>query len=179
MPRNPANRRFVRAFAVIAALISFAASAPAADEPSQAQILDALRAKRFTRCPQVLCAAVDQRSIEVEISFAYGSAILSPQAIAQLAARSDELGAQAPRQILLVRGHTDGQGGDAYNQRLSERRAAVVKRFLVETFEIPAENVVAVGFGKRELKNPGDPLAAENRRVEVLNMWRGGKDRWR
>src|SRR5262245_64045439 len=121
MPRSPANRRLVRAFAGIGAVMSFfAASALAADEPSQRQILDALRAKRVTRCPQVSCAAFDQRSIEVEISFAYGSAILSPQAIAQLAARSDELGAQASRQILLVRGHTDGQGGDAYNQRLSE-----------------------------------------------------------
>src|SRR3984893_14791726 len=169
MPRNPANRRVVCAFAGIGALM-FPASALAAEQPSQAQILDALKARRLTRCPQVRCAAFEQRSIELEIPFAYGSAVLGPRAIAQLAARASELREQAPGQILLVRGHTDGQGGHAYNQRLSERRAAAVKRFLVKTFAIAAENVVAVGLGKRELKNLGDPLAAENRRVQVLNM---------
>src|ERR1700730_12659776 len=115
MPRSPTNRRLVRAFAGIGAVMSFAASALAADEPSQRQILDALRAKRATRCPQVSCAAFEQRGIELEVSFAYGSAVLGPQAIAELAARGGELREQAPGQILVIRGHTDGQGGHAYN----------------------------------------------------------------
>jgi outer membrane protein OmpA-like peptidoglycan-associated protein len=71
-------------------------------------------------------------------------------------------------EILLVRGHTDAKGSDVYNQQLSEWRAVAVKRFIVETFGIPPENLIAVGLGKRELKNTADPFAAENRRVQVL-----------
>jgi len=45
-----------------------------------------------------------------------------------------------------------------------------VKRYLVEKFEIPASNLVTVGYGSTHLKNPKDPFAAENRRVAVTNM---------
>ncbi len=54
-----------------------------------------------------------------------------------------------------------------------------MKRFLIAAFAMPAGNLVAVGFGKRELKNPSDPLAAEIRRVQVLNRWGNGKGRLR
>ena len=33
---------------------------------------------------------------------------------------------------MLIEGHTDGKGGDQYNQRLSEQRADSVRRWLVE-----------------------------------------------
>jgi outer membrane protein OmpA-like peptidoglycan-associated protein len=66
-------------------------------------------------------------------------------------------------------GHTDAKGGDTYNQVLSERRAAAVKEYLVRTFGIAPERLVAYGRGKSSLKNTADPLAAENRRVQVIN----------
>jgi flagellar motor protein MotB len=49
-----------------------------------------------------------------------------------------------------------------------DRRAEVVKRLLVEQFKFPADALVAVGFGKQRLKNAADPLAGENRRVEIV-----------
>jgi outer membrane protein OmpA-like peptidoglycan-associated protein len=70
----------------------------------------------------------------------------------------------------MLGGHTDGKGSDAYNHDLSERRARAVKRFLIETYHVPAANLLAAGYGKEGYKNPADPLAAENRRVEVVNM---------
>ena len=66
--------------------------------------------------------------------------------------------------------HTDAKGGDAYDQALSERRAETVKRFLMEGYHLPAANLVSAGYGKSGLKNAADPHAAENRRVEIVNM---------
>ena len=71
---------------------------------------------------------------------------------------------------MLLSGHADAYGGQEYNQGLSERRAEVVKRYLVENFNIPAENLSTAGFGKRVPKNKADPYAPENRRVQIANM---------
>ena len=37
-------------------------------------------------------------------------------------------------------------------------------------FGLTAANLRTVGYGKSRLKNTSDPFAAENRRVEVVNM---------
>ncbi len=70
----------------------------------------------------------------------------------------------------MLGGHTDARGSDEYNQGLSERRAETVKRFPVDTYKIPAANLVTAGYGRKAPKNPGDLYAAENRRVEIVNM---------
>jgi outer membrane protein OmpA-like peptidoglycan-associated protein len=67
-------------------------------------------------------------------------------------------------------GHTDGRGSEQYNQQLSERRAAAVKDYLVRTMGIKESRLVAIGFGKSKPLNSSDPLAAENRRVEIVNL---------
>jgi OOP family OmpA-OmpF porin len=71
-----------------------------------------------------------------------------------------------------VEGHTDSVGSDSYNQRLSQRRAESVKRYLVQHFPIPTDRLVVKGFGK------SNPIASndtpegrdKNRRVEVVNL---------
>ena len=45
-----------------------------------------------------------------------------------------------------------------------------MKRFLQEKYGIEASNLVTVGYGKTQLKNPSDPFGFENRRVQVVNM---------
>ena len=45
-----------------------------------------------------------------------------------------------------VHGHTDAQGTDEYNQKLSEERAKAVKTFLNETGGIEASRLVSKGF---------------------------------
>ena len=45
-----------------------------------------------------------------------------------------------------------------------------VAGFLVENFHIDPKQLVAVGFGEEKLKNSENPFAAENRRVQVVNM---------
>jgi outer membrane protein OmpA-like peptidoglycan-associated protein len=70
----------------------------------------------------------------------------------------------------LIGGHTDAAGSDSYNQSLSERRAEAVKIFLTEQFKLSPEQLLAIGFGRSQLKNTTDPLAAENRRVQIVNI---------
>ena len=66
-----------------------------------------------------------------------------------------------------IQGYTDGVGSDSYNQKLSQKRAEVVKEYLVAR-GIDASRLTAVGYGK---ENPiGDNKTAEgrslNRRIE-------------
>jgi outer membrane protein OmpA-like peptidoglycan-associated protein len=115
--------------------------------------------------------AANRPKIDLDINFDFDSAALTPRAEPQLhnlgkALTSDELAGS----VIMLGGHTDGKGSDAYNHGLSERRAEAVKRFLIETYKIPAANLVSAGYGKEGYKNPSDPLASENRRVEVVNM---------
>ena len=70
----------------------------------------------------------------------------------------------------LLAGHTDAAGGDTYNQDLSERRADSIKRYLMDKYHIAATDLVTVGYGKSKLKDPSQPMAEVNRRVQVVNM---------
>ena len=67
-----------------------------------------------------------------------------------------------------VEGHTDGKGSDAYNLKLSLRRAAAVKAFLVHE-GIADGRLSTRGFGKSQpvASNDTDDGRAQNRRVEL------------
>jgi outer membrane protein OmpA-like peptidoglycan-associated protein len=77
--------------------------------------------------------------------------------------------AQRPVPDVLVIGHTDTVGTDAYNDGLSKQRGEVVRKALASR-GIAVENVVVVGRGKREPIVPTADNVAEprNRRVEIL-----------
>jgi len=72
-----------------------------------------------------------------------------------------------------VNGHTDDLGSDAYNQKLSERRAQAVRDYLV-TAGLPESILSVEGHGKALPLVPGssDRARAQNRRVElgIVNM---------
>jgi outer membrane protein OmpA-like peptidoglycan-associated protein len=70
----------------------------------------------------------------------------------------------------VVAGYTDAMGGEQYNQDLSERRADAIKRYLVDKYGIAGSDLVTVGYGKSKLKDPSQPMAEANRRVQVVNM---------
>jgi len=75
-----------------------------------------------------------------------------------------------PGYDISVEGHTDSVGTDKYNQALSERRAAAVKKYLVENGAAHAGKIKPVGYG--ETRPIADNKTAEgkfrNRRVEIL-----------
>ncbi|MBT5387771.1 MAG: OmpA family protein [Porticoccaceae bacterium] len=68
---------------------------------------------------------------------------------------------------LVLEGHTDSRGSDAYNDDLSSRRAEAVKRKLSDDYGIAAERISAVGYGESRpiASNDTDEGRARNRRV--------------
>jgi outer membrane protein OmpA-like peptidoglycan-associated protein len=119
---------------------------------------------------RVLELVSDKPNIDLEITFAYNSATITSQALPVLQSLGRALSnKELSGATFLIGGHTDAAGTEAYNQGLSERRADAVKGYLIENFKLPREQLLAIGFGKSRLKNPGSPLAAENRRVQIVN----------
>ena len=113
----------------------------------------------------------DKPKIDLEINFDYNSANISAKSLPSVRALGRALSnPDLKGSTFVVAGHTDAGGGDAYNQELSERRADSIKHYLVEKFGIAGTDLVAVGYGKTELKDPANPLSEVNRRVQVANM---------
>ncbi|WP_158879686.1 OmpA family protein [Rhodanobacter sp. L36] len=107
-------------------------------------------------------------SISMQIQFAFNSdriegASATTMGNLSTALKSDELKGRA----FQVVGHTDGVGSAGYNMRLSQMRAASVKRFLID-HGVDAGRLSASGKGSTELLNKSDPTAGENRRVEII-----------
>jgi outer membrane protein OmpA-like peptidoglycan-associated protein len=153
-----------------------ASPADTARSAEEARFVDSLR-QRTTRSlttaerEQITTIAEKKPSIDLEVNFEYNSATLGSKAQPQVTVLGQALSsADLKGRTFVVAGHTDGKGGDSYNQELSERRADAVKRFLSEKYGIYASNLVTIGYGKTRLKNSSDPLAGDNRRVQVINM---------
>lgn len=75
-----------------------------------------------------------------------------------------------PGEVFLIEGHTDAVGSDGYNYALSEERALAVREALLDYFNIPAESLVAIGYGERYLRIPTPFAEQENRRVSVRRI---------
>ena len=81
-----------------------------------------------------------------------------------------------PGASVTIEGHTDAKGADAYNQTLSEQRAASVKQWLVANAQVDGAKIATRGWGKTKTitynaKPDGsdDPEGrAKNRRVQVI-----------
>lgn len=75
-----------------------------------------------------------------------------------------------PNGTARLEGHTDAKGDDAYNQRLSERRAAAVKTWLVEREGFDAARLTTRGWGESKpvASNDDDAGRQKNRRVSVI-----------
>jgi len=77
-------------------------------------------------------------------------------------------------EVVLVTGHTDRLGTDAYNEKLSVRRADVVRDYLVSK-GVPKDKIETIGMGEKQplvqcdQKNLKELIAClqPNRRVEV------------
>lgn len=70
---------------------------------------------------------------------------------------------------MVIEGHTDNVGGDAYNDDLSRRRAEAVRNALVADHGVAVDTLTTQGFGERKPVETNDTIAgrARNRRVEL------------
>lgn len=70
---------------------------------------------------------------------------------------------------VVINGHTDSVGRETYNQKLSEKRAAIVKNYLIEK-GIAANKLFSRGYGETRPIASNDTKAgrAQNRRTEII-----------
>jgi outer membrane protein OmpA-like peptidoglycan-associated protein len=119
---------------------------------------------------KIASIANSKPKIDLEINFEYNSAVIGSKAMSQVTELGKALTSEDLKgRTFILAGFTDAKGSETYNQGLSERRADAVKQFLREKYGIEAGNLVTVGYGLKQLKDPANPFAAENRRVQVSN----------
>ncbi len=112
--------------------------------------------------------AVTREAIEIKekIRFAQGKDTILFDSYPLLDEISDAIKDNTKMQIS-IEGHTDSQGSDDYNLRLSQRRADAVRDYLIAR-GVPAENLKSIGFGESRPIAPNDTEEGreKNRRVE-------------
>ncbi|MDR2838141.1 MAG: OmpA family protein [Azonexus sp.] len=92
--------------------------------------------------------AAEKVTVAADALFDFNKAVLRPEGKAKL----DEVAAKSGAiklEVITAVGHTDRIGGDAYNQKLSERRAQAVKDYLVGK-GIAADRIYTEGKGKTQ-----------------------------
>ena len=142
-------------------------------DPTSEQLIDALRTPPQKLRSRSITVVQEEPASKVllRIPFEFNSAELTPEARKTLgvlgeALTSDEL----LNNRFEISGHTDGKGAAAYNKELSTQRALAVKNYLEHRENIADGRLVPVGKGETELFDRENPLSAENRRVEIINL---------
>ena len=105
-------------------------------------------------------------TVAADALFDFNKAVLRPAGKAKL----DELVSKAKAiklEVILAVGHTDRIGGDAYNQKLSEKRAAAVKEYLVAQ-GIEANRVYTEGKGEKQPVT-GNKCKGENKSKALID----------
>ena len=134
------------------------ASAPMAASPAPAP----------APAPAVIAAPTSEKvTFAADAFFDFDKAVLKPEGRAKL----DDLVSKMSGlnlEVIIAVGHTDSIGTDAYNQRLSVRRADAVKDYLV-TKGVEKNRVYTEGKGEKQpvADNKTAEGRAKNRRVEI------------
>lgn len=152
------------------------AARQAAEEAERArqqavQQKEEMRARLLAQLNQVLQTRDTARGLIVsmpDVLFDFNKYTLKPEARERLAKISGIVLAY-PDLKLEIEGHTDGIGGEEYNQVLSEKRAETVRGYLVSSGVTP-DHVTAVGLGKANPVADNNTAAGRklNRRVEMI-----------
>lgn len=130
------------------------------------------RAELMLALAKLAAVREDDRGIIItlqdDVLFKSGKSYLLPQAQVRLDQVGEALMSNNNRKIV-VEGHTDSNGSDAYNKRLSQQRADAVRGYLVKRGH-PAHMILATGMGESApVADNGTPEGrANNRRVDII-----------
>lgn len=156
---------------VVARILSAPAKLASPIKMRSIRLLDAPQAHAEVATPvaaPVATTAADDppSGLGLPVRFAFGSANLLPETMAQLDALAEGIRRTDPNVRVVVEGHTDAVGSPEYNLRLSELRAAAVKHYLVSHHRIDPARLKTLGRGMFAPIGSLNPFAPENRRVE-------------
>lgn len=117
--------------------------------------------------PVAPAATASKVTFAADAFFDFDKSVLKPEGKAKL----DDLASKVQGinlEVIVAVGHTDSVGSDAYNQKLSERRAQAVKAYL-ESKGIDKSRVYTEGKGEKQpvADNKTKDGRAKNRRVEI------------
>ena len=160
----------------------FAASGlvSAREAPKTDQIIKKLQPKEKTRSfgrgitVKGRRKAAPKPSINLYINFEFNSARLTTDA--QITLRNLARALKDPRLARFrfsIVGHTDSVGSEAYNLKLSRKRANAVREHLISTHRVAGTRLQAVGYGETRLLDPANPRSGANRRVQIVNLGGG------
>jgi len=108
-------------------------------------------------------------TIKLNILFDTNKAVIKPQYKGELKKVADFM-TKYPDLNATIEGHTDNVGKDAYNKKLSQRRADAVMNSLVKEYKIDKSRLKAVGYGESKPIASNDTAKGkhENRRVHAV-----------
>jgi outer membrane protein OmpA-like peptidoglycan-associated protein len=115
-----------------------------------------------------------------DVLFDFDRAELRPEADPVLRSLLEQVEAKLRRARFRVEGHTDAKGEEAYNQKLSERRAASVRDWLVRVGKVDGRAITTAGFGESRPVAPNtrpdgsdDPVGRQKNRRVVITVAAG------
>lgn len=109
--------------------------------------------------------------LAVEIDFENDSIAIEPKSYRTIGLIADALHDPRLRHYkFLVVGHTNATGKAEHNLELSMKRANAIMVALTTTFSVPANHLIAIGVGQEMPLDATNPKAAENRRVQLINL---------
>jgi OOP family OmpA-OmpF porin len=120
--------------------------------------------------PQVQKITLDAKAL-----FDFDKAVLKPEGKTAIDSQVvSKLSQLQKLEVVLVTGHTDRLGSEAYNQKLSLARADAVRDYLISK-GVPKDRIEAIGMGEKQpvvqcdQKNRKELIAClqPNRRVDV------------
>ena len=116
--------------------------------------------------PPPLAPKSERICIVLNIEFDTGKAVIRPQYHEEIG-KVAEFMKKYPEANGVIEGHTDSVGGSKYNMKLSERRAASVRNYLVEKYGIAADRLSSKGYGftKPVATNKTKEGRQKNRRI--------------
>ncbi|MBE2985852.1 MULTISPECIES: OmpA family protein [Campylobacter] len=155
---------------VVAAAPAMAPAAPVSLDDDNDGVLNDV-----DKCPNTPAGVVvDETGCEkvivlrdLGVNFAFDSYAVSPTYAAEIKKVADFM-AENPDYKVVLAGHTDSVGKEAYNQKLSEKRANAVAKTL-EGYGVSADKISTLGYGElRPIADNGTKEGrAQNRRVEA------------
>ena len=125
--------------------------------------------------PVVAPVTSEKVTFAADAFFDFDKSTLKPEGRAKLDDLVSKMGG-INLEVIIAVGHTDSVGSDAYNQRLSVRRAEAVKAYLVNK-GIERNRVYTEGKGEKQpvASNKTAEGRAKNRRVEIEVVGTRGK----